>query len=282
MVVWYTPSEEGEEADAAVFLSIGTARPVLLLPEEAAVLVTLLPGLRDLAGPTLRQLAAEAEQSNDPTSVRVWPLPSPYAGQAQNPRNRRLGRIMTEVLMLLPGAVVAFLLPGGTWLMWKFAVANNVLPNWSLVVYVLAVGFSCVELLRWWYRPGQTVPLMLRTRYIYGLLRRAVAARPQPLVPADDPRAVFAEMSPRRLWSGTKSKCGDYNQGLLLVDSERRGILFEGDYERVLDPGRRDSVLRGRGAVRGGRNHGLGLGRRAACPPGQRQLGVSVFPHHQH
>jgi hypothetical protein len=71
VLVWYTPADEGEEADPDVFVTVGEGRPMLLLPEEAAALVTLLPGMHDLAGPTLPQLAAEAEQSNDPESARV-------------------------------------------------------------------------------------------------------------------------------------------------------------------------------------------------------------------
>lgn len=48
---------------------------------------------------------------------------------------------------------------------------------------------------------------------------------------ADDPGAIFAEMSPRRLWTGERAECGDYNQGLLRVDQAGRVLLFEGDYE---------------------------------------------------
>jgi hypothetical protein len=68
-------------------------------------------------------------------------------------------------------------------------------------------------------------------RFDHGLIRRAIAGRPKPLVAADDARAVFAEMSPRRLWAAGKARCGEYNQGLLLADADRRLLLFEGDYD---------------------------------------------------
>jgi hypothetical protein len=140
------------------------------------------------------------------------------------------------MLMLRPAAVVVLLLPGGAWLLWKFAVGKNLLPMWSLAVYVLAVGFSCAEWIRRWYRPGEMVPLKQAIRFGHGRLRRAVAARPQPLVAADDFRAVFAEMSPRRRWSDGDKKGAEANDGLLLVDGARRGILFEGDHERYWIP----------------------------------------------
>jgi hypothetical protein len=237
VVVWYTRAEDGAEPDADVYVTVGGGRPLRLEPEEAAALVTLLPGVLDLEGASLRQLAAEAEQADDPASARVCPVPAPYAGQAQNPRTRRQGRLLVWKLTLLPAPVVVLLLPGGVWFLSEFVVGKNLLPMWSLVVYVLVVGFSCVAWLRWWYRPGHMMPLVKAVRFDHDLLRRAVASRPRPLVAADDPRAVFAEMSPRRFWSGTtRPECGEYNQGLLLVDAARRGILFEGDYDRYWIP----------------------------------------------
>jgi hypothetical protein len=214
-----------------VYLTIGNARPVLLLPEEAAAFVSLLPGLQDLAGPTLRQLAAEAEQANDPTSARVWPVPSPFAGQAATPANRRRHRLLVQSLMLLPVPLVALLLPGGVWFLWKFALVNHLLPGWVLIAYVLVVGFSCAAFVRWWYRPGHIIPLILGIRLSHRQMRRVVAARPQPLVAADDPRAVFCEMLPRRIWGTGKAEPGEYNNGLLLADAHRRGIAFEGDFD---------------------------------------------------
>jgi hypothetical protein len=229
--VWYTPAEEGKEADPDVYVTVETGRPLLLLPEEAAAMASLLPGLQDLAGPTQQQLAAAAEQSDDPASARVWPLPAPYAGQAECPRNRLLTQLACRTLGLLPFPLVILLLPGGVWLVHKYAVANNLLPMWVMVVYVLGVGFSCVPFIRWWYRPGQTVPFRMCIFLSHRFLRQAIADRPQSLVATDDPRAVFCEMLPRRFWGTGKAKPGEYNNGLLLVDADKGGIRFEGDQE---------------------------------------------------
>jgi hypothetical protein len=209
---------------------------MLLLPEEAAALVTLLPGLQDLAGSTLRQLAAEADQGDDPTSARVWPLPSPYAGQAETPLNRMLNRLLVRTLMLLPGVIVAALLPGAIYLLTIAGIGNNRIVMGALIVYVLVVGFSLVVFIRWWYLPGKMVPLVLAIRFDHRQMRKAVASRPQPLVAADDSRAVFCEMLPRRMWGSGKAQPGEYDNGLLLVDRDKRGLAFEGDLDRYWIP----------------------------------------------
>jgi hypothetical protein len=230
VLAWYIPAERGKEPDPDVYLTIGSARPVLLLPEEAAAFVTLLPGLQDLAGSTLRQLADEAEQANDPTSARVWPVSPPYAGQSESPANRRRYRLIVRSLRLLPVAP-ALLLPGGCWLLWRFAVSNQLLPNWVLAAYVLGVGLPSVVLLRWWYRPGEELPFRAGVRFGFHQLRQALAVRPQPLVAPDDPRAVYCEMLPRRIWGTGKPKPGEYNNGLLLVDAGQKALVFEGDFD---------------------------------------------------
>jgi hypothetical protein len=97
--VWYTPARRGEEPDAAVFVSIAGKRAVRLYPEEAAALVQLLPALQDLAGPALIELARAAGSSAAPDSARVWPVPPPHAGQAQNPRNRVMGQVAAPWLV---------------------------------------------------------------------------------------------------------------------------------------------------------------------------------------
>jgi hypothetical protein len=80
------------------------------------------------------------------------------------------------------------------------------------------------------------MPIVQQVRLSAWLTRRAVAGRPNPLVAAADPRAVYAEMAPRRLWEARRAKCGEVNAGLLLADGVRRVLLFEGDYERYWIP----------------------------------------------
>jgi hypothetical protein len=56
-------------------------------------------------------------------------------------------------------------------------------------------------------------------------------------VSADDAQGILAEMTPRRLWvAGDRPKSGEFNQGLFLIEHDRRAILFEGDYECYMFP----------------------------------------------
>jgi hypothetical protein len=234
--VWYTPAQDGEEPEVETFLAVGQGPRLRLTPEEAAALVPLLPAVRDVAGPSLAQLAAEAEQSGDPDSARVWAVPPPYAGRSQNPRNRLVGKCIRWGLTLLPVAVVPTVLLGGTYFLAEVALPRHLVSVEVVAVGAIVVGLACLVFTRWWYNPERRVPFVLGIRFDHGLIRRAVAERPGPLVAADDPRAVFAEMSPRRLWAQGSAKCGEYNQGLLLVDDGRGMLLFEGDYERYSIP----------------------------------------------
>jgi hypothetical protein len=234
--VWYTPALEGEEPEVEAFVTAGGGAPLRLAPEETAAFVALLPAVRDIAGPSLAELAEEAERSGDPDSARVRPVPPPYAGRSQNPRNRLLGKCLRWGLLVLPLPLVGTVLIGGTYLVYELAFGLKVAPPEAIVVYAITAGISCLVFSRWWYHPEQRMPIVLGIRLDHGLIRRAVAERPSPLVAADDPRAVFAEMTPRRLWSQGTAKCGEYNQGLLLVDGQQGMLLFEGDYERYWIP----------------------------------------------
>ncbi len=233
--VWYTPAAPADDPDFEVFVRVGKGPYLRLTPAEAAALVQLLPGVQDLAGPSRDRLAAEAARAGDPASARVWPVPPPYAGMAQNPRNRLLGRCLGLGLLMGPPLAAVAVLIGGTWLL--ATLGDRKLVSAPLIAgYVVTVGILCVGFLSYWFRPERLMPRVRATWFHHRLLRRAVARRPDPLVAADDGRAVFAEMAPRRLWTAGRAECGEYNQGLLRIDAEAGGLLFEGDYERYWIP----------------------------------------------
>src|SRR5262249_44467808 len=100
----------------------------------------------------------------------------------------------------------------------------------------IAAGLSCLVFSRWWFHPERRMPVVLSIRFDHGLIRRAVAERPDPLVAADDARAVVAEMTPRRLWALGTAEGGECKPGLLLADGGRGALLFEGDYDRYWIP----------------------------------------------
>ena len=225
--VWYTPVDRDEDPDADVFVSVNGRQTVRLSPEEAAAFVHLLPALQDIAGPALPGLAADANRSDDLTSARVWSVPAPFAGLAQNPWNRFCSKCLRWGLLLIVPVLPLIALTGGTGLMAK----PNLVPIWFLVVYVVGMGLLALVFTGWWLNPERMMAWKLTVAFERHLLRRAVARRPNPLVAATDPRAVFVEMCPRRFWSGTRPRCGDYDLGFLRVDNEQRVVLIEGDYQ---------------------------------------------------
>lgn len=87
--------------------------------------------------------------------------------------------------------------------------------------------------------------MILGRRYNQRLLLKAISSRPDPLVAAGDPAAITAEMCPRKIWLlEGNSPCEDSNLGLMLLDQERRALIFEGDYERYWIPA--DAILAAR------------------------------------
>lgn len=235
--VWYTPSEREQDPDADVYLSIDRSAPIRLEPEETAAFVRLLPSLQDLAGPALADLAKDADASADPTSARVWDVPPPFAGMAQNPRNRFIGRCLLWGLLFVPVLPLAALV-GGTYLL---AVGQNPVNVPLVVGYAIGMGFFSIFFTVRWLSPEWNMHWRLTVAFDRHLLRRAIASRPSPLVDHSDSRAIFAEMCPRRHWNGPSPANGEYNQGLMLVDGNERVIRFEGDYQRYWIPA--DSIL---------------------------------------
>jgi len=56
-------------------------------------------------------------------------------------------------------------------------------------------------------------------------------------VDPDDPRAIFVEIVPRRNWGRVMADTAS-DVGILLIDSERGEIVYEGDNERFRIPAR--------------------------------------------
>jgi len=227
--VWYTPRGKGADVDWDVFLAINNGPRWRLTPAEAADLTVLLPALQDLAESTEERLAAEAAQS--PGGAQIHPVPPPYAGLAQNEQTMLWGHLLIWTAMIGPAVLACALLPGGVCLLGAAIQRFQLLPNWTIVAYVVVVGLSLMAFLSYWHNPERQMSLELGRRFNHWLLRRAIRQRPAPLVAADDPEAVFVDMSPRRLWGrGVAAHPGEFNQGLLLCDWQREKLLFEGDY----------------------------------------------------
>ncbi|MCI0358425.1 MAG: hypothetical protein L0211_08080 [Planctomycetaceae bacterium] len=230
--VWYTPRDPLSDVDWDVFVAINRGARWRLSPAEAADMTVLFPALQDLAGPSVTRLAAEASQS--PNGARIRLVPPQLAGLAQNSWTRALGRGIVVSAMIGPGLSVMIILAGGTWLLSQLAQGPQPLvPIWLVTAYVFGVAVASRAFIGWWHKPERQMSFELGRRFDHWLLRRAIRQRPSPLVAADDPEAIFVEMSPRRLLQ-LDGDCdygdGDYNHGLLRFDWEQERLLFEGDY----------------------------------------------------
>lgn len=72
-------------------------------------------------------------------------------------------------------------------------------------------------------------------RYANRWIRRVIAERPDALVGADSPDAIFVDVVPRAQWHQIiPDKAAD--RGLLLLDHQRGRVLFEGAKERYVIP----------------------------------------------
>jgi hypothetical protein len=99
--------------------------------------------------------------------------------------------------------------------------------EWMLLV-TPAVTLVVGMVYQWWYID------YLPTRYFLWRFRREVRTRPDAVVPADDPDAIFIQVIPRTNWRTMLENASDV--GFLAFDEDRRLLLFEGDTERWIIP----------------------------------------------
>jgi len=234
--LWYAPGEAGREIDPDAYLAIGDGPRQLLEPDEVAALVPLFPGIQEIAA-SQDDLAREAEAADDPASARIWKLPPEFAGQVDNPQTRFRWRLIVHSMRFVPLVIVPGLLAAGVGLGYLLTEGLGLLPQWFVVLMVVASGAASLLLVRYWYDPHRPLWMIFGRRYNQGLLLKAVASRPDPLVAANDPAAITAEICPRRIWlAGGNSRCGESDQGLMLLDHVRSVLIFEGDYQRLWIP----------------------------------------------
>ncbi len=232
LYLWYVPGQADQDIDLDAFLALGDGPRLLLEPDEIAALVPLFPGLQEIAA-SQEDVASEADATNDPASARIWKVPPPYAGPVDNPQCRWRWKAIMQLAQLAPLAVVPAFMAAVIGLAYFLTEVMGWLPEWLVVVAVIGSALPCLVLVRYWYDPHGSLATKLGKRYHRKLLLDAIASRPDALIAAGHPSAFTAEMCPRRLWlAGENSPYGASNIGLMLVDRDRRAILFEGDYER--------------------------------------------------
>ena len=200
---------------------------VRLTPEEVATLIPVFAALKAL----LPDLPAAPAPAGTTTAVaRVEPVPSHYAG-------RLLARhyyVSLFLLALLIGSIVGgigLILAGLT--LGILGVEIGPLPPSVGALASIVLGIACLALLL-----KLTIFLQRQSgRTLYRAALREIPMRPDPIVDAEDPAAIFVAVVPRKNWARSNRMLETASDaGFLRIDTARGLILFEGDYERYWVP----------------------------------------------
>jgi hypothetical protein len=233
LIYWYTPAGGDAEPDMQTYVSFGR-RALLLTPEEAAVLLPVLPGLQTIAGTALPPEEAVAPDGEDDALARTQAVPGPYRGRLLPPDTRFCFSSFLNILLGAPLVLGGVLVFRARALVGPLAAALR-LPLEETAFAFQAIGVLAIAVVWYWW--GKRGPFHLLRRLENRTVRKRLAARPDPWVGADDPQAFFTEILARRFWENQlPHRPEDSNVGLLVVDRQRRVLLFEGDYERYRIP----------------------------------------------
>ncbi|MCI0358424.1 MAG: hypothetical protein L0211_08075 [Planctomycetaceae bacterium] len=242
LVAWFTPSAAWGEIDSDVFLRINNQGPYLLAPHEAAALVSCFPGIQEIAGPAKQRLADEARRSADPNSARIDPVPVQWAGRALTRPLRNRARMIhagvQSAAICIPFAILFATLLAAIYVDRLVAwAALPVNPHWITGIFVAGGIVTFIWSYLHFGEDQRGYGVKARARFEIACLRRALMGRPDPLVAIDDPAAIPVAWLAREFWNRSRSvPLGQYDHGLIRVDSSRGAILFEGDRERVRIP----------------------------------------------
>ena len=236
IAVWYCPLQSGEEPEWLVYLNIGDLKYVELDPEEAAALLPIFPGLLELVFPDGARHVEATPRVFVRGAAQISKVPEPNAGSLLTPFNAVLINVLLLAFQMIPLGLLGLHIGLMGILVRQVgnAIDGTVLAIWAVLGALLPL-----LALRWLTRAHARSPVS--TRYYRWLFRRQLTLRPDALVAADDPRAIFVEYVPRRQWAKIALE-NAADMGFLLVDDERRELRFEGDRERWQIPG--DAVTR--------------------------------------
>ncbi len=232
--VWYCLRDTAaDDPESDVYLSFGTGSPLRLSPEEAAALVTVVPGLVNLAAPLSEEYAAPGAAAGDPTAARLSRIDGPHVGRAKDRGVIWFGRLVGWAVVCAP-VLFAAALCGSAYLVYEACVLFG-LPEALIAGFLVTAAIICLYALRAWNNPESDATWRWLVWYYRRVVAREVAAREDPLFPPDHPGAVYCEMLPRRAWSDLEGHRDECEGGFLLADAER-GLLFEGDRYRFVIP----------------------------------------------
>jgi hypothetical protein len=216
---------------ACVYLGVGGQRPVRLTLAEAEVLAVLLPDLFTPAAVPEELEPGDGIGTGEPHLARLIRVPGERVGWAKDPRVKYLGRVLMYGVAMVP-LLVLFALAGLAMLLHELGIEG--LPL-LLIIMPLALG-QLVFIVRYWFHPETDVVWRFLVWYYRSVIRREARGRADALFPADDVRAMYVEMLPRRAWSDPSGQAHACEGGLMLIDKPSARLLFEGDRYRYVIP----------------------------------------------
>lgn len=239
LTVEYLPGEAAAPVYASVGIMIPTGKKQTvtpkwlvnrweLTPAEAAAVADALP-VPDAAFRTAKPGTRPGERASTLLAARVLPLPDQDVRQILSPRAVKVATAigLAPLALGLGLAGAAGGVAGACW--------DDLEPVEAAAVIAGGV-LSLLAALAWIVLYADWLP----SRYYLARARRVIADRPDPIVRPDDPDAIFVQVVPRKNWGRIMMENAD-DVGLLLLDSARGVLLYEGDRERWLIP--RESVV---------------------------------------
>ncbi len=206
-------------------------RQVELRPAEVLALRPLLPKLTQLLAQRhveLRDLPAVvpvAPSAGPPSGevAQIMPVPEPFR---QRVRTRWyavwVNLVALVTLVYFAGGMA--LMAGGVWL-----AAEKAMPVGWFIAALGAASFL------WGSYTGLFCMCVPENRWIERRLRQAVAERPDPLVAARDPEAIYVSLIPRESFAKVQLTMSS-DLLLLKVNERARQLLMEGDADRYRIP----------------------------------------------
>ena len=238
MWVWVCPRPaDRPEVEPEVYLTLGKAKPVLLTPEEVAALVETFPSLNDWATvPVELRLASLAQTPPpwNPALATFSRVPPPHAGRCKDAGVIWRGRVMMVAVAFAPLAAL-FAAAGLAIPLCRALESVGVESTPYLVAYFLACGAASLVVLVRYHNPNEDLTLKFLMRYYHRAMLGEARQRDDALFDVDRPGVVYAEMLPRRLWHDMANPPEGVRldeAALLLIDTDARRILFEGDRYR--------------------------------------------------
>jgi len=167
----------------------------------------------------------------DETTAVVSRVPAPHRGRVLTRRTALIknGLFVLQAVLSLAGSFVPAVLG-------VFA-GQEFFPNNAQLSFLPVLAGLGVTVLLMWVLIGQLLRNPWSSRYVFHKTRAEFLRRPDPIVDPNDPEAILVEIIPRRNWGQVMLENAE-DQGFLLVDRERRQLLFEGDNQRYRIPAR--------------------------------------------